>query len=589
MVKYKINYDILDEEYSKVIYGDSVTADTPIMLKNKKTGNVLFKKIEDIGKTWIDYAGFKLFDKTINSNKEYSLSDYQCWSDKGWTDIKKVIRHKTRKRIYKITTGNGSVKVTEDHSLLTENYDILKPKNCKIGTALLSKFPNEFLNNYTGLDSYHSYMSGVMLSEKEYEEVPEEIINGNISCVEEFLKAYESSMEYYSDLCIAQVYYLYKKLGYNVKVESKNGHVIVKRCSTIEDNTVKSIENMNMFYDYVYDLETELGRFQAGVGDIIVKNTDSCMVELNTKSLVEYKKLVKHYKDRLTLELPEQEMLEKYKTKAIEEAFKDGKKLATEVTKALFKSPINLEFEKVYTNFLILSKKRYIGNYYGTDPYTIDKVETKGVVLKRRDNPEIVKKIYTGVVNPLLEYGERGINISINFLKNELKKLMNNEVDLNDLVITKSLAKGYGKISKTGQIVMGDNDYKNTNLPHVSLANKMRLRDPGSAPNIGDRIDYIFVEIPDNPKAKLFEKAESLKNAVENDMKIDYLYYVTNQIHNPVKEILQILTDNSEKIFLDATQEYTKKREEEIKLHNIKSKIPKGQTSILRWIKPKDF
>ena len=233
-------------------------------------------------------------------------------------------------------------------------------------------------------------------------------------------------------------------------------------------------------------------------------------------------------------------------------------------------------------------QKRYIGNYYGTDPYTIDKVETKGVVLKRRDNPEIVKKIYTGVVDPLLQYGERGINISIKFLKNELNKLMNNQVDLKDLVITKSLAKGYGKVSKSGEIQMGPSDYKNTNLPHVSLANKMRNRDPGSAPNIGDRIDYIFVEIPDNPKAKLFEKAESLKVAQENNMKIDYLYYITNQIHNPVSEILQILVDDSEKIFTEATHDYVKKREKEIQEAKNKSRLEKGQMSILQWIKPKD-
>jgi hypothetical protein len=588
MVKYKINYDIMDEEYSKVIYGDSVTGDTPIMLKHTESGNVIFKKIEEIGGKWISYPGFKMFDKTISSSKEYSLSEYKCWSDKGWTDIKKVIRHKTRKYIYNITTDIGIVKVTEDHSLLSENYDILKPKHCRIGTSLLTKYPESFDITYTGMDEFHSSIAGLLLTEKEYYQVPEEIINGPRESIIAFLKTYETKPEYYNHLCIAQIYYLYKKIGINVKIENVKGLVHIIKTDDISTNKIKSISKSNMFFDYVYDIETEMGRFQAGIGEIIVKNTDSCMVELNTKSLVEYKKLVKNYKDMENISINEQKELDKYKTKAIEEAFVDGKKIASEVTKALFKHPINLEFEKVYTNFLILSKKRYIGNYYGTDPYTIDKVETKGVVLKRRDNPEIVKKIYTGVVNPLLQYGERGINISIKFLKNELNKLMHNQVDLKDLVITKSLAKGYGKVTKTGEVEMGPYDYKNTNLPHVSLANKMRNRDPGSAPNIGDRIDYIFVEIPDNPKAKLFEKAESLKVAEENNMQIDYLYYITNQIHNPVNEILKILVDDSEKIFTEATQEYVKKREKQINQAKIKGKLEKGQMSILRWIKPKD-
>jgi DNA polymerase delta subunit 1 len=165
---------------------------------------------------------------------------------------------------------------------------------------------------------------------------------------------------------------------------------------------------------------------------------------------------------------------------------------------------------------------------------------------------------------------------------------MNNNVDISDLVVTKSLAKGYGKISQKGELVIGENDYKNTNLPHVALAIKMRDRDPGSAPNIGDRINYIFVELPGKPSAKLYEKAEDPEVAKAGNMKIDYLYYVTNQVHNPVKEILKILISDSEKIFEDATADYLKNRTEEIKMEKIKSKIPKGQTSILKWIKPKD-
>jgi DNA polymerase elongation subunit (family B) len=318
---------------------------------------------------------------------------------------------------------------------------------------------------------------------------------------------------------------------------------------------------------------------------VIYGDTDSCMIELNTLALIEYKKAIKEYSNVVKLDEKEQENLNTLKTKAIEEAFVQGKEIADEVTRNLFKKPINLEFEKVYTNFLILSKKRYLGNYYGKNPYTIDMVEKKGVVLKRRDNPNIVKKIYTGVIEPLLEHGERGINISIDFLKTELGKLMNNDVDLDDLVVTKSLAKGYGKMVNN-ELVFGENDYKSTNLPHVSLAVKMRERDPGSAPNIGDRINYIFTEIPGNPNAKLFEKAECPIVAKEKNLKIDYLYYITNQIHNPVSEILRILISDSEKIFTDATQKAQLQRNEDIKMAKIKSKIPKGQISILKWLKP---
>ena len=51
----------------------------------------------------MDYPEFKSFDKTIRLDKEYSLTnDYKVWSDIGWVNIKKVIRHKCNKKIYKI-------------------------------------------------------------------------------------------------------------------------------------------------------------------------------------------------------------------------------------------------------------------------------------------------------------------------------------------------------------------------------------------------------------------------------------------------------------------------------------------------------
>ena len=590
MVKYKILYKIKNEEYSKVVYGDSVTSDTPILLRNPKNGWVTIKKISKISNNWTNYPGFKLFDFKASNEKYYSTTSLQCWTDRGWSDIKKIIRHKTNKKIYEVLTDDGYVKVTEDHSLLDCSKTIIKPKDCTIDTVLLSRRTSDYITEYNGLSEDNCYMSGLMLADGEYLEVPDEILNGTVDQAEAFLRGYNSCRNVYvSDLIKAGIYYLYHKIGTPVSLKLEKN--VVSFIDSISKPSSKIIRIQSIFDlkdENVYDIETEVGRFQAGIGDLIVKNTDSCMIELNTKSLSRYKNLVEEYKEVVKITEEEQKVLDEYKTKAIEEAFIEGQKIAKEVTDSLFKKPINLEFEKVYTNFLILSKKRYLGNYYGSSPYKIDFVEKKGVVLKRRDNPEIVKKIYNGVVNPLLEHGKRGISMSVKFLEKELEKIMNNEVDLKDLVITKSLAKGYGSINKKGELVMGENDYKNMNIPHVALAHKMRERDPGSAPNIGDRINYIFIDLPDKPSAKLYEKVEDLDVAIANKNNIDYLYYITNQVHNPVCEILKILVSNYEKIFDAATQQYTKKRQEVIKMEKIKKSIPKGQISILKWLKPKD-
>ena len=62
--------------------------------------------------------------------------------------VKFLLNHYTNKKLYRITTYTGSVIVTEDHSLLNENKQKIKPDECKIGTNLLHW---EFIDliNYT--------------------------------------------------------------------------------------------------------------------------------------------------------------------------------------------------------------------------------------------------------------------------------------------------------------------------------------------------------------------------------------------------------------------------------------------------------
>ena len=65
------------------------------------------------------------------------------------------------------------------------------------------------------------------------------------------------------------------------------------------------------------------------------------------------------------------------------------------------KKPHDLEYEKTFMPFCLLSKKRYVGMLYELDP---DKCKRKsmGIVLKRRDNAPIVKDIYGGVIDILM-------------------------------------------------------------------------------------------------------------------------------------------------------------------------------------------
>ena len=79
-----------------MVYGDSVTGDTPYFT-NKKTNEIEFKQIDDIYKEWLPYENFKTGDSNRRYKEQSTVNDYKIYTSNGWSDINRVIRHKTIK------------------------------------------------------------------------------------------------------------------------------------------------------------------------------------------------------------------------------------------------------------------------------------------------------------------------------------------------------------------------------------------------------------------------------------------------------------------------------------------------------------
>ena len=128
-----------------IVYGDSVAGDEPLILRNRQ-GLIEIKTIETLSEEWETYENFKPFD-TVQSNrrdKQKAFVNYEVFANNKWNPIKKVIRHKTNKKIYRVNTHCGVVDVTEDHSLLSDKREKIKPGECVVGeTKLFHSFPNE--------------------------------------------------------------------------------------------------------------------------------------------------------------------------------------------------------------------------------------------------------------------------------------------------------------------------------------------------------------------------------------------------------------------------------------------------------------
>jgi len=189
------------------------------------------------------------------------------------------------------------------------------------------------------------------------------------------------------------------------------------------------------------------------------------------------------------------------------------------------KAPHDLEYEKTFMPFCLLSKKRYVGMLYETDPNK-GKRKEMGIVLKRRDNAPIVKDIYGGIIDILMK--EQDIGKAVTFLKNCLQNIVDEKYPMDKLIITKSLRSGYKKPNS---------------IAHKVLADRIGERDPGSKPSSGDRIPYVFIHSK-NKKALQGEKIETPTFIIDNKLKIDYSFYITNQIMNPVVQVFALVLEN---------------------------------------------
>jgi len=84
---------------------------------------------------------------------------------------------------------------------------------------------------------------------------------------------------------------------------------------------------------------------------------------------------------------------------------------------------------------------------------------------------------------------------------------------------------------------------------HVVLADKMKKRDPGTAPKLGDRVPYVIIAASKGTPA--YAKAEDPIYVLEYNIPIDSQYYLENQLSKPLTRIFEpILGDKTESVLL---------------------------------------
>eukprot|EP00796_Vickermania_ingenoplastis_P004443 gene4443-3242_t len=210
----------------------------------------------------------------------------------------------------------------------------------------------------------------------------------------------------------------------------------------------------------------------------------------------------------------------------IETAMKFGEEAAERVSQH-FMHPIKLEFEKIYFPYLLMNKKRYAGLLW-TNSQAYDKLDAKGIETVRRDNCPLVARMMSGVLNRILIH--RSVESAVDFVKGIITDLLLNRLDISNLVITKAFSKSEEQYAAT--------------QAHVELVKRMRLRDPASAPTIGDRVAYVLVKAVKGAKA--YERSEDPIFVLENNIPLDTQYYLEHQLTPPIQRIFEGLHDTND-------------------------------------------
>ena len=202
-------------------------------------------------------------------------------------------------------------------------------------------------------------------------------------------------------------------------------------------------------------------------------------------------------------------------------------KEAGELATKFLKEPHDLEYEKTFMPFCLLSKKRYVGMLYEEDP---DKCYRKsmGIVLKRRDNAPIVKDVYGGIIDILMK--DQNLKKAIDFTKSCLQNIVEEKYPLDKLIITKSLRAFYKNPQQ---------------IAHKVLADRMGKRDPGNKPGPGDRIPFVYIETK-GKKVLQGDKVEHPEYILDkkNKLRPDYGFYITNQIMKPVQQVFALVLED---------------------------------------------
>lgn len=417
-----------------VLYGDSVTGNTPVVIKKDEMVRII----------------------PISRLYDPCLSGVQVWTDGGFSNIKHVYRHRVRKDIYCILTTTGYVECTEDHSLVI-NGQAVKPTDLRVGDSV-----NQFVcppssgTSIVSLDRAWRWgfddgrglgVGGASVATPTSENiieiatkscvvriktsaaldsggVPAAVLNAGAAARRRYLAgllegigwvqgrtdAIETEPEGY--FLLQGVAYIMNGLGLGYTLSRKDGADILQIRPTEdtkapEPDTIREIR-VRQADEYVYDVETSNHHFCGGIGNILLHNTDSLFLKNPTKDQIN-----------------------------------------TVVDAAKRDHGVELEVDKEYRYCVLSNRKK---NYFGVTKSGM--VDVKGLTGKKSHTPPFIKRLFEDVISILsgvrnaeeFEQARKGITKRID---ESGKRLEARDVPVEELAFNMTMSKAVDEYTKT--------------------------------------------------------------------------------------------------------------------------------------------
>lgn len=325
---------------TRVIYGDSVTGDTPIIVLIDNQ-NLTVCCIDELDRLVAPDVAYQLWhgDKWgLTPARDVKVLSDGPEGQAVFVPLIRVIKHKTRKAIHRVITHHGMVDVTSDHSLLDHKGDKIAASDVVLGTRLLHIPLKGLSANFPPPKFDGTYAS----SKKDI--------------TAEFISLYHRSNPGQHPLV-------------NIGDDNDDKWMIGVQAPLWDglNDQITSIFEIKPEGEeiWVYDLETANHHFHVGPGNLVVHNTDSVMVH----------------------------MLEPDDVKA----WKGGSDIANHITEHVFcdEHDVNvLHFEKGARGYSLYSKKCYISQAKEKAD-GVWKEDKKGICTVRRDKPKVLTDLVT--------------------------------------------------------------------------------------------------------------------------------------------------------------------------------------------------